>query len=65
MVKIMSVAKDHIKQLINFLPEDSSYDEILREIAFARMVENGLSDSRENRTISNEDMEHRIKSWRK
>lgn len=61
----MSAAKDHIKQLINFLPEDSTYDDILREVAFSRMVENGLSDSRENRTISNEDMEHRIKSWRK
>ena len=60
----MSVAKDHIKQLINALPEDSSYDEILREVAFARMVENGLSDSRENRTISNNEMDHRIKSWR-
>lgn len=60
----MSVAKDHIKQLINSLPEDSSYEEILREVAFARMVEKGLSDSRENRTILNEDMEHRIKSWR-
>jgi len=60
----MSAAKDQIKQLINSLPEDSSYDEILREIAFARMVQNGLRDSRENRTISNEEMEHRIKSWR-
>lgn len=61
----MSAAKDHIKQLVNSLPEDSSYEEIFREVAFARMVEKGLSDSRENRIISNEDMEHRIKSWRK
>lgn len=64
-VEIMSVAKDQIKQLINSLPEDSTYDDIFREIAFARMVQNGLRDSRENRTISNEDMEHRIKSWQK
>ena len=61
----MSVAKDQIKQLINSLPEDSSFDDIFREIAFARMVKNGLRDSRENRTISNEDMDHRIKSWQK
>ena len=61
----MSAAKDQIKQLINSLPEDSSYDDIFREIAFARMVQNGLRDSRENRTISNKDMEHRIKSWQK
>ena len=64
-VEIMSAAKDQIKQLINSLPEDSSYDDIFREIAFARMVQNGLRDSRENRTILNEDMEHRIKSWQK
>ena len=62
---MMSAAKDQIKQLINSLPEDSSYDDIFREIAFARMVQNGLRDSRENRTISNKDMEHRIKSWQK
>jgi hypothetical protein len=61
----MSVAKNQIKQLINSLPEDSTYDDIFREIAFTRMVQNGLRDSRENRTISNEDMEHRIKSWQK
>ena len=62
---MMSAAKDQIKQLINSLPEDSSYDDIFREIAFAQMVQNGLRDSRENRTISNKDMEHRIKSWQK
>jgi hypothetical protein len=61
----MSVAKDQIKQLISTLPDDSSYDEIIREITFARMVESGLSDSRNNRTISNDDMEHRIKTWQK
>ena len=60
----MSAAKDQIKQLVNSLPEDSSYEDILREIAFARMGQNGLRDSSDNRTISNEDMEHRIKSWR-
>lgn len=61
----MSAAKDQLKLLINSLPEDSTYEDIFREIAFARMVQNGLRDSRENRTISNEDMEHRIKSWQK
>ena len=30
----MSVAKDHIKQLISSLPDDSTYGEILREVAF-------------------------------
>jgi len=33
-------------------PEDSSYEEILKELAFARMVERGVADSRAKRTIS-------------
>ena len=47
------------------LMEDSSYDEILRELAFARMIARGLEDSRAGRTISDEAMRHRISTWRK
>jgi len=34
----MSTAKDQIKQVLESQPEDSSYDDILRELAFKRMV---------------------------
>lgn len=64
-VDAMSAAKDHINQLVSSLPEDSSFDEIVREIAFARMVEKGLADSRAHKTISNEEMNRRIKLWQK
>lgn len=52
-------------RIIQEQPDDSSYDEILRELAFARMIERGLEDSQANRTISNDDMKHRIRTWRK
>ena len=39
--------------------------EILRELAFARMVQRGLDDSQARRTITNEEMGRRIKTWRK
>jgi len=42
--------------IIHNQPEDSSYDEILKELAFHRMIEKGLSDSDHGRTISNEEM---------
>ena len=35
----MSAVKEQIKHLINSLPDDSSYEDIMREVAFARMVE--------------------------
>ena len=61
----MSSAKEQMTRIIQQQPDDSSYDEILRELAFARMVERGLKDSKENRRINNEEMQHRIKTWQK
>ena len=43
-------------QIIQAQPDDSSYDEILKELLFALMVERGLQDSLVGRTISNEEM---------
>ena len=38
-------------------------DEILKELAFDRMIQRGLKDSSENKTISNQEMKNRIKQW--
>jgi predicted transcriptional regulator len=56
-------AKQKILQLVQDQPEDSSYDEIMRELAFARMIERGLEDAENGRTISHEEMQTRISSW--
>jgi len=58
-------AKERLKSLIDAQPDDASYDEILRELAFERMVERGLSDSRTGRMISNDEMGRRIRQWQK
>ncbi len=46
-------------------PADSSYEEIVREVAFAAMVERGLVDAREGRVSTHDEMRHAIESWRK
>ncbi len=61
----MGSIKEQMARIIQEQPDDSSYDEILRELAFARMIERGLDDSQTNRTISNDEMKHRIRTWRK
>ena len=63
--RLMSPAKEQLIRLIQDQPEDSSVDEIVRELAFAAMVERGLADSDAGRTISHEEMGRRIESWRK
>jgi predicted transcriptional regulator len=57
--------KEVMIRTIQELPDDSSYEEILRELAFARMIERGLADSEAGRTISHEEMGRRIASWAK
>ena len=51
--------KEKMAEIIN----DSTYDEILRELAFRGMIERGLKNSSEEKTVSNREMERRIKSW--
>jgi hypothetical protein len=61
----MSTAKEELSRLIQGQPEDSSREEIVRELAFHVMVERGVADSDAKRTISNDEMGRRIRSWQK
>ena len=58
----MSTFKEELTRLIQGQPEDSSREEIVRELAFHVMVERGLADSDAKRIISNEEMAHRIRT---
>ena len=64
-IPVMSTAKEELTRLIQGQPEDSSREEIVRELAFHVMVERGIADSDAKRTISNEEMGRRIRSWQR
>ncbi len=57
--------KQTMSEIIAQQPDDSSYDEILRELAFARMIDRGLADSDAGRVITDDDVKQRIDSWQK
>ena len=61
----MATAKEELTRLIQGQPEDSSPEEIVRELAFHLMVQRGLADADANRSIANDAMKHRIQSWQK
>ena len=61
----MSTAKEELKALLEAQPEDSSSEELVRELAFHLMVQRGLADSDSRRIISDAEMERRIRSWQK
>ncbi len=61
----MSAVKERMAELIQNQPEDATYEEILRELAFEQMIAHGLQDSKEGKTISNDEMRHRMRAWQK
>ncbi|MCF7964759.1 MAG: hypothetical protein K9L79_04370 [Methylobacter tundripaludum] len=61
----MPTVKEKVSEIVQAQPDDSSFDEILRELAFSRMIERGLEDTRQGRVIPNEEMQQRMDAWRK
>jgi predicted transcriptional regulator len=59
----MVMAKQKMKEIIEAQPDDASYEGIIREFAFERMIERGLDDVRNGRIISDEEMRRRIRTW--
>jgi predicted transcriptional regulator len=59
----MSAIKEKMVEVIRNQPDDASYEEIMRELLFQRMIERGLADSRTGRVISNEELGRRIAEW--
>lgn len=61
----MPSPKEKMTKIIEEQPEDCSYDELLRELVFAGMIERDLADSQAGRTISDNEMQRRIRTWQK
>jgi len=57
--------KEKMTQVIHEQPDDSSYDEIMRELAFGRMIERGLKGVKEGKVITNDAMKKQVKLWHK
>jgi predicted transcriptional regulator len=63
MTTMHETSKDRVLRIVQDLPADVAYDDILHELALARMIDRGLEDSRAGRTVSNADAKRRIDSW--
>ena len=61
----MATPKQDLLRLLQEQPDDSSREALVRELAFSLMVERGLADSEARRVISDDDVAHRIRQWRK
>ena len=59
----MNSIKEQMIKIITDLPDDSSFDEILQEINFTSMINNGLQDSINENVIPVDDLRKDISKW--
>jgi len=59
----MTAPKNVAKEIIDTLPEDSSFEEIIKALAFDKMIQKGLKDAKNKRTITHKELSTQIAQW--
>ena len=59
----METAKQSAIKVIEQLPDEASYEDIMDRLLFMQKVEAGLEDIREGRVVSHEEAKKRLAKW--
>jgi predicted transcriptional regulator len=59
----MKNAKQSAIEVIENLPDDSSYEDIMERLFFLQKVEAGLKDIDEGKVLSHEEVKKRLDRW--
>lgn len=57
--------KKSVLDLLEKLPEDINYEDIIAEIYFKKQVEEGIEQLEKGQTLSNDDVKKRMEKWLK
>ncbi|MFT4523727.1 MAG: putative transcriptional regulator [Bacteroidia bacterium] len=57
------LTKEKIQKQLDEMPDEFSLDELIDRLIVIDKIQEGLKDSLEGRTISNDDMKKEIDSW--
>ena len=60
----MTTAKQELAEVLALQPDDSSPEELVRELAFHVMIQRGLADAEAGQTVSTEELRQRVRLWR-
>jgi hypothetical protein len=55
--------KEIIHKIIDQQPDDSSFEDILKELTFNNMIRKGIDDVRNGQVLSQEEVRKEIDSW--
>jgi len=57
------LTKNTVRQSIDNLPDSFTIDELIEQLIFVEKVEEGIKQSDEGKTISNDDVKYMIEKW--
>ena len=61
----MKTIKEEAKKLIDNLPDEVTWDDIMAELYFRQQVEQGIKDVAEGRVYSHDQVKKMVMEWRK
>lgn len=56
-------AKDRVRDVLDQLPDDATLTEIVRAIAFSKMVETGLAQAEAGQLIEDQEVLKLVEAW--
>jgi len=59
----MSTAKEEVRKILELIPDDSSFEDILYHIYVREKIERGLKDIEEGHILDQEEIERRMSKW--
>ncbi|GET28215.1 hypothetical protein [Prolixibacter sp. SD074] len=57
------LTKNTVRQSIDNLPDSFTIDELIEQLIFIEKVEEGIKQSDEGKTVSNDDVKNMIEKW--
>lgn len=61
----MNKVKEETIKIINSLPDDCTYSDIMAEIYFKKKVEKGLKDIEDSQLVSHTKLKQKMEKWKK
>jgi predicted transcriptional regulator len=59
----MQTVKEQVKEMLDVLPEDTTYDDIHYHLFVREKIDKGIKDIEEGRIVTEEEMDARFKKW--
>ncbi|MBI5191346.1 MAG: hypothetical protein HZA22_11840 [Nitrospirae bacterium] len=59
----MTTPKEHVKRLLEILPDDCTLEDFRYHLYVIQKIENGTNDREAGRVYSQDDMEMRMERW--